>query len=257
MNCRRCSVPVVPHNQWTALSPEAKRDVRVHHGRGLCHNCRNVVRRAGELDRYPPQSQYHDWKRLLPTYLELRRAGRSRAYIAEHLGVTKSALEKAVERAARRGDSRVDYAPGRGTRPDPYGTTYAAEHRRKAKPIPTDDTALAAARTVCDRARDADDARQLLDALGIRLTGKDVAPTAWRELVLAGREARRAGSSPRPAELKTAIVEDAAFLLDTGCTAAEIARRTGATVHAVQYALDQHDPDTGLRFRAARRKDET
>ncbi len=65
------------------------------------------------------------------------------------------------------------------------------------------------------------------------------------------RQAERRAKQQRQA----AIAEDAAWLLDNGCLPDEIARRVDATVHAVQYALDQHDPDTGLRFRAARRKD--
>lgn len=68
----------------------------LHHGRGLCGKCYEIARLAGTLDAYPRlhRPYPHTWE----DYDELAAQGYSREHAARRLGMTKAALEKALER---------------------------------------------------------------------------------------------------------------------------------------------------------------
>jgi hypothetical protein len=69
--------------------------------RGLCFNCYSRHRYHGTLEQFPPMRNYWARAELLSEWDHLRRSGVSMAEAAPRLGVTRKAIEKAIERERR------------------------------------------------------------------------------------------------------------------------------------------------------------
>lgn len=74
---------------------------RRHEGRGLCTECYMRAHHRGAIADYERTSRSRE--DFLEDYRLLRAQGYSRAQIAERLGVTRDAVDKAVSRARRAG----------------------------------------------------------------------------------------------------------------------------------------------------------
>ena len=70
-----------------------------HIGRGLCGRCYYFAQQFGVLHEYPRINRPYTW--TWEDYDELAAQGYSRLHAAERLGLTKAALEKAIERRPR------------------------------------------------------------------------------------------------------------------------------------------------------------
>ncbi len=82
-----------------------------HTGRRLCGRCYDRHHRHGTLADYPTRVRLR--ADLIADYLTLRADGLARTWIAHRLGMTRGALDRALQRAARAGDTRIDYRPRR------------------------------------------------------------------------------------------------------------------------------------------------
>ena len=51
--CLLCSFPVMGWQRHRELSPEEKKLVRRHEGRGLCTHCHKKQKRRGKLENFP------------------------------------------------------------------------------------------------------------------------------------------------------------------------------------------------------------
>ena len=91
-----------------------------HFGRGLCATCWERAQKAGTLADYP--STLRRWDELAEDYVILRGEGYTIDVIAERLGMTLKALDKALQR--HRDDPRA-------RRPVPRVPSYdpASQHR--------------------------------------------------------------------------------------------------------------------------------
>ena len=76
-----------------------------HRGRGLCRGCHARRRRDGTLADAPRATMSAD--EVLEEWVMLRGEGHTVAQAAERLGMTYGALEKALDRARKRGDERA------------------------------------------------------------------------------------------------------------------------------------------------------
>lgn len=76
-----------------------------HRARGLCRNCYERIRSRGQIDDFAPLNRTADV--VLQDWDELRRQGYSIRHAAERLGMSFKALDKAIERGAKRGDPRA------------------------------------------------------------------------------------------------------------------------------------------------------
>jgi cytochrome c553 len=156
--CAECDRPTASWRRINALRADGH-DVARSAALGLCYAC---YRRPGVAQRYPRRTRLAD--QVLDDYTELAAQGYSREQAAHRLGMTRDALDQVLSR--HRDDPRSD-AVGRAA-----WAEKADRARNRAlgyKVLPHLDAATvdAARRTVACHARDADDARTLLEALGI------------------------------------------------------------------------------------------
>lgn len=90
MTCRDCQTPMRAWGQ----PPDGR---RLHCGRGLCANCWRRHRLAGDLEHI--ERRTHSRDQLLADYRHLTAEGHDIQQIAERLGVTPSAIYKALARS--------------------------------------------------------------------------------------------------------------------------------------------------------------
>lgn len=76
-----------------------------NHGRGLCWRCHSWAQRTGRLCDFERQTRTAD--ELLAEWDVLRREGYAIRDAARRLGLTTKGLERAIDRAAKRGDERA------------------------------------------------------------------------------------------------------------------------------------------------------
>jgi hypothetical protein len=76
--------------------------------RGLCDSCYQTHHRAGTLDQFPIQRNQRRRVEFIADYELLRSEGYSRAQIAARLGMTRNAVDRAVQRAVAAGDLEPD-----------------------------------------------------------------------------------------------------------------------------------------------------
>lgn len=74
---------------------------RLHRSRGLCVPCHARHVYHGTLDQFERLTYTND--ELVAEWEHLRADGHTRAQAAERLGITKARLEKAIQRATRKG----------------------------------------------------------------------------------------------------------------------------------------------------------
>lgn len=76
--------------------------------RGLCDSCYQTHWKAGTISRFPTKRTQRFRADFLADYQLLRSEGYTRTQIAERLGMTRNALDRAVQRAVRAGDLEPD-----------------------------------------------------------------------------------------------------------------------------------------------------
>lgn len=74
-------------------------------GRGLCSHCYQTAWATGDLIDYPRATRSRN--DLLDDYVILRAEGHTGQQIAQRLGMTYPAFERALQRARRDGDPRA------------------------------------------------------------------------------------------------------------------------------------------------------
>lgn len=124
--CRVCGIPMVSKH---VRVPEGHRR---HNGNGLCNTHDYRARRYGDADadlsRTPrPRARGSEWRtadEVLEDYDMIRDQVASVAQAAERMGMTASALDRALYRAREAGDRRglppltqIDRAIARGSKP--------------------------------------------------------------------------------------------------------------------------------------------
>lgn len=72
-------------------------------GRGLCNSCYTIAHRTGTLDRHQRARPTRTVEEFAEEYALLRSDGLGRRRIAERLGVTRAAVDKAYIAAVSRG----------------------------------------------------------------------------------------------------------------------------------------------------------
>lgn len=75
------------------------------YGRGLCGPCHARMRYYGRLHEFPRKTYSSD--ELMAEWDFLRRSGCTIDTAAGRLGITPKGLERAIDRAAKRGDERA------------------------------------------------------------------------------------------------------------------------------------------------------
>lgn len=98
MNCARCGHTI--HPQFRHCSRKNS-----NNGRDLCKQCYAKATRDGTLADYERRTRSRD--ELLDDYMLLRSEGYSWRHIAERLGMTYPAFERAMLRARADGDPRA------------------------------------------------------------------------------------------------------------------------------------------------------
>jgi hypothetical protein len=156
--CAECDRPTASWRRINALRAEGH-DVQRRAALGLCYAC---YRRPGVAQRYPRRSRPAD--QVLDDYTELAAQGYTREQAAHRLGMTRDALDQALSR--HRDDPRSD-AVGRAAWAEKADRARNRALGYKVLPYLDPATVDAARRTVACRARDVEDARALLDALGL------------------------------------------------------------------------------------------
>jgi hypothetical protein len=76
--------------------------------RGLCDSCYERHWKARTLDQFPTQRVQRRRVHFIADYDLLRSEGYTRSQIAGRLGMTRNALDRAVQRAVRAGDLEPD-----------------------------------------------------------------------------------------------------------------------------------------------------
>lgn len=76
--------------------------------RGLCDSCYEMHWRARTLDQFPTKRIQRFRVDFIADYQLLRSEGHTRAQIAVRLGMSRNALDRAVQRAVRAGDLTPD-----------------------------------------------------------------------------------------------------------------------------------------------------
>lgn len=77
-------------------------------GRGLCNSCYTIAHRTGTLDRHRRARPTRSAEEFAAEYELLRSEGYNRRHIADRLGVTRAAVDKAYIAATSRGLLRPD-----------------------------------------------------------------------------------------------------------------------------------------------------
>lgn len=126
--CSVCQIPLVPQYRWAALPAEEKVGKASHHGHGMCirHMARYV--RYGDplaVPEYTPRpprgSETRSADEVLDEWEMIREGGCSDVRIgAQRMGMSFSALDKALYRARQRGDRRGGRLP--------YGNDLNEQH---------------------------------------------------------------------------------------------------------------------------------
>jgi hypothetical protein len=104
-SCGNCGYPIITSTAYKR-DPEFRWVYRRHAGRNLCTVCHAQIRQAGHLDRWLRTRLIWPRDQLMDEWVWLRDSGASIEQAAEQLGMTWSALDRALHRALRDGDDR-------------------------------------------------------------------------------------------------------------------------------------------------------
>lgn len=94
---------VLVHGNPTTCHPD-----RPVNARGLCDSCYEKHWKAGTLDQFPTRRVQRRRVEFIADYELLRSEGYTRRQIAERLGMTRNAVDRAVQRAVAAGDLEPD-----------------------------------------------------------------------------------------------------------------------------------------------------
>lgn len=121
MICRvhDCAVPLVPKEEWSVLSESAKEGRSAHRGFNLCTRHYMRLKRYGHPTRKPETkprkhrgSESRPAEEVLDDWTQIRDYDKPDiSHAADRLGMSVSALDKALYRARKRGDARGSLAP--------------------------------------------------------------------------------------------------------------------------------------------------
>ncbi|MDN5933184.1 MAG: hypothetical protein L0I24_19315 [Pseudonocardia sp.] len=108
--CAKCRTPMMhrPHGATVAVLPRGRRFLD---GRGLCTVCLQAARKIGGHVDYPRRTRTRD--ELLDDWALVRDEGSTYAQFAQRLGMSTSAVLRALTRARAAGDPRARYALNR------------------------------------------------------------------------------------------------------------------------------------------------
>lgn len=105
MKCRICGVSMVPRSAWDkGLRPDG---YRPHRGRSLCSTHYRRAIKEGTLGQYGLLQSARTRQEVLEDYMLIRDEVSSIEQAAARMGMTASALEKALERARKAGSTEA------------------------------------------------------------------------------------------------------------------------------------------------------
>lgn len=106
--CKTCGVPMLFEGSWRSIPAKLRpQGWNRHGGLGECNRCRKAAKRA-EGSTYGSRAPQMRAEDMLEDWDMLRSDGVTDLNVAaRRIGTTKAALQKCLERAAKRGDERA------------------------------------------------------------------------------------------------------------------------------------------------------
>jgi hypothetical protein len=122
-DCASCGTTIAPETFGLARED-------THEARGLCSPCYDRELHKGSVDQYPRRTRTRD--EVMEDWDHLRRSGVEWRDAHQRLGVTRSAFERAYERARAAGDPRALEGHGQRAQRQRAATQAAVERAHHA-----------------------------------------------------------------------------------------------------------------------------